>query len=43
VTMSREAGHLREARAWGRRLAAEAPDDPAVGRLLASMGPKGTE
>jgi tetratricopeptide (TPR) repeat protein len=43
VTMSKEAGQLREARAWGRRLAVEAPDDPAVERLLASVGPKGTE
>jgi Flp pilus assembly protein TadD len=39
VTINRERGKLREARAWARKLAEAAPGDPSARGLLASLEP----
>jgi Flp pilus assembly protein TadD len=41
VTINRERGALREARAWARKLVAAAPLDPSARALAASLEPAG--
>jgi Flp pilus assembly protein TadD len=43
VTIQRERGALREARAWARKLVEAAPGDPAARALAASLEPAGPE
>jgi hypothetical protein len=43
VTIQRERGALREARAWARKLVEAAPGDPSARALAASLEPPGAE